>query len=204
MKSNYRLHVCYVCIQGVSWFCKSVFQWNVCNHTTGPGPIRLLSQCKSNIRNIHWPLWACSQEPLWGSRCSGSDWVAPSPPSHPLGPVAALEIRMTERSIQSLVFNNNNNNLKNHNHWLPHVSLELLLLRSVSVSFQKTGRNIYIIYLYTTLSINEPWEKDIKCYDTLHSSINKLQFVYTISEKIFTIFTSLSHKIQVKLQARQD
>lgn len=112
MKSNYRLHVCYVCIQGVSWFCKSVFQWNVCNHTTGPGPIRLLSQCKSNTRNIHWPLWACSQEPLWGSRCSGSDWVAPSPPSHPLGPVAALEIRMTERSIQSLVFNNNNNNLK--------------------------------------------------------------------------------------------
>lgn len=75
----------------------SVFQWD--NHTSGLGPIQLLSQCKSNSRNIHWPLWACSLEPLWGSRCSGSDWVAPFPPSHPLGPVAALEIGMTEGRI---------------------------------------------------------------------------------------------------------
>lgn len=40
-----------------------------------------------------------------------------------------------------------------------------------------------LFFLYATLSINEPWEKDIKYYDTMHSSINKLQFVYTIWEK---------------------
>lgn len=46
------------------------------------------------------PQWACSPGPPLGSRCSGSDWVAPSPLSRPLGPMAELGIRRHRKTLQ--------------------------------------------------------------------------------------------------------